>query len=70
MFFLYMDGIELYWNKICFFVLDLVLQFKFVFLFDFFLEKESDFYKEFEEVYIIFEEIIKEGEEFEGLKIV
>ena len=65
----YMDGIEPHWNKIRPFVLDSASQFKPVPPPAFSLEKESDFYKELEEVYTISEEITKEGEESEGLKI-
>ncbi len=65
----YMDGIEPHWNKIRPFVLDSASQFKPVPPPAFSLEKESNFYKELEEVYTISEEITKEGEESEGLKI-
>jgi hypothetical protein len=65
----YMDGIEPHWNKIRPFVLDSASQFKPVPPPAFSLEKESDFYKELNEVYTISDEITKEGEDAEGLKI-
>ncbi|MEZ4859104.1 MAG: vanadium-dependent haloperoxidase [Flavobacteriaceae bacterium] len=65
----YMDGIEPHWNKIRPFVLDSASQFKPIPPPAFSLEKESDFYKELDEVYTISERITKEGDASEEVKI-
>lgn len=65
----YMDGIEPHWNKIRPFVLDSAGQFKPTRHPDFSLEKDSEFYKELQEVYDISNEITKNGDESEEVAI-
>lgn len=65
----YMDGIEPHWKKIRPFVLDSAAQFKPVPPPPFSLEKDSDFYKELEEVYTISEKITADGDTSEEIAI-
>ena len=65
----YMDGIEPHWNKIRTFVLDSASQFKPVPPPAFSMDKESEFYKELEEVYTISEDITKAGDTSEEVQI-
>ncbi|BAO76115.1 vanadium-dependent haloperoxidase [Winogradskyella sp. PG-2] len=65
----YMDGIEPHWNKIRPFTLDSAAQFKPVPPPSFSMDKESDFYKELEEVYAISNEITEKGDTSEELQI-
>ncbi|MFS4455079.1 vanadium-dependent haloperoxidase [Maribacter sp. 2304DJ31-5] len=65
----YMDGIEPHWSKIRPFVLDSSEQFKPIPPPPFSMEKNSDFYKELKEVYDISNEITKNGDESEEIKI-
>lgn len=65
----YMDGLEPHWNKIRTFVIDSAAQFKPVPPPPFSMEKDSDFYKELEEVYNISNEITTKGDESEEVAI-
>ncbi|MBT8262995.1 MAG: vanadium-dependent haloperoxidase [Bacteroidia bacterium] len=65
----YMDGIEPHWNKIRPLVLDSAAQFKPEPPPPFSMEKNSEFYKELEEVYEVSEEITKKGDESEEIEI-
>ena len=65
----YLDGIEPHWNKIRPFVLDSAAQFKPAPPPPFSMEKDSDFYKELEEVYTISEQITEEGDSSEEIQI-
>jgi len=65
----YMDGIEPHWNKIRPFVMDSAAQFKPVPPPPFSLEKDSDFYKELEEVYRISKQITAKGDASEEIQI-
>lgn len=65
----YMSGIEPHWNKIRPFVLDSSSQFKPVPPPPFSMEKDSDFYKELEEVYKISNEITAKGDTSEEVAI-
>lgn len=65
----YMDGIEPHWNKIRPLVLDSAAQFKPAPPPAFSLEKDSDFYKELEEVYQVSENITKNGDASEEIAI-
>jgi len=65
----YMDGIEPHWMKIRTLVLENSAQFKPKTHPTFSLEKESDFYKELQEVYEITTKIETEGDEAEEVKI-
>ena len=65
----YLDGIEPHWNKIRPFVLDSAAQFKPTPPPPFSMEKDSDFYKELEEVYTISERITEEGDTAEEIQI-
>ncbi len=65
----YMDGIEPAWNKIRPFVLDSAAQFIPLQHPEFSMEKESDFYKELEEVYQVSKEIDFKGDESEEIAI-
>ena len=65
----YMDGIEPHWKKIRPFVLDSSAQFKPVPPPPFSMEKDSDFYKELEEVYTISKKITAEGDASEEIAI-
>lgn len=65
----YMDGIEPHWSKIRPFVIDSASQFKPVPPPDFSLDKNSEFYKELEEVYTVTEAITKNGDDSEEVQI-
>lgn len=65
----YMDGIEPHWNKIRPFAIDSAAQFKPVPPPPFSLDKDSNFYKELEEVYTISNKITKEGDNSEEVEI-
>lgn len=65
----YMGGIEPHWNKIRPFFIDSAAQFKPVPPPPFSLEKDSDFYKELEEVYKISNQITDKGDDSEEIKI-
>ncbi|GAB5398949.1 MAG: hypothetical protein Aureis2KO_05340 [Aureisphaera sp.] len=65
----YMDGIEPHWNKIRPFLLDSASQFKPVAPPPYSMDKDSDFYKELEEVYAVSQEITKNGDESEEIQI-
>jgi hypothetical protein len=65
----YMDGIEPHWNKIRPLVLDSAAQFKPEPPPAFSLEKDSNFYKELEEVYEVSERITNNGDDSEEVAI-
>jgi hypothetical protein len=65
----YMQGIEPHWNKIRPFVIDSASQFKPSPPPPFSMEKESDFYKELEEVYTISNTITAKGDDSEEVQI-
>jgi hypothetical protein len=65
----YMDGIEPHWNKIRPMVLDSASQFKPEPPPAFSLDKNSDFFKELEEVYAVSEDITEKGDESEEIEI-
>jgi len=65
----YMDGIEPHWMKIRTLVLENSSQFKPKTHPEFSLEKDSDFYKELQEVYEVTTKIEKEGDKAEEVKI-
>lgn len=65
----YGEGIEPHWNKIRPFVIDSASQFKPIPPPPFSLEKDSQFYKELEEVYTISKKITEEGDESEEIII-
>ncbi len=65
----YMDGIEPHWNKIRPMVLDSAAQFKPEPPPAFSMDKNSDFFKELEEVYAVSEDITKKGDESEEIEI-
>ena len=65
----YMDGIEPHWSKIRPFAIDSAAQFKPLPPPAFSLEKESDFYKELQEVYDISNRITAEGDSSEEIAI-
>lgn len=65
----YMDGIEPHWSKIRPFVIDSSGQFKPTPPPPFSMEKDSDFYKEVQEVYDISNEITAKGDESEEVEI-
>ena len=65
----YMDGLEPHWDKIRPFVIKTAGQFKPVPPPPFSMDKESDFYKELQEVYDISMDITKKGDESEEVAI-
>ncbi len=65
----YMDGIEPHWNKIRPFFLDSAAQYKPSPPPPFSMEKDSDFYKELQEVYDISNEITANGDDSEEVEI-
>ena len=65
----YADGIEPHWSKIRPFVINTPDQFKPVPPPPFSMEKDSDFYKELEEVYSISQKIKQEGDDAEEIAI-
>ncbi len=65
----YMDAIEPHWNKIRPFVIDSASQFKPVPPPVFSLDKESNFYKELMEVYLIGNKTIEKGDSSEEIQI-
>lgn len=65
----YMDGIEPHWNKIRPMVLSTPDQFKPTPPPPFSMEKDSDFYKELQEVYDVSQEITSKGDESEEVEI-
>lgn len=65
----YMEGIEPHWNKIRPFVIDSASQFKPTPPPPFSMEKDSDFYKELQEVYDISKQITKDGDDSEEIAI-
>lgn len=65
----YMDGIEPHWNKIRPFFLDSAAQYKPLPPPPFSMEKDSDFYKELQEVYDISNEITANGDDSEEVEI-
>jgi len=65
----YMDGIEPHWNKIRPFVIDSAAQFKPAPPPPFSMDKDSDFYKELQEVYDISMEITQKGDDSEEVAI-
>lgn len=65
----YMDGIEPHWNKIRPFFLDSAAQYKPLPPPPFSMEKNSDFYKELQEVYDISNEITANGDDSEEVEI-
>lgn len=65
----YMEGIEPHWNKIRPFVLQSPAQFKPIPPPKFSLEKDSDFYKELEEVYTTSQRITENGDNSEEIAI-
>lgn len=65
----YMDGIEPHWNKIRPFLLDSASQFKPLPPPVFSMDKDSDFYKELQEVYDVTQEITKNGDDSEEVEI-
>ncbi len=65
----YIEGIEPHWNKIRPFVIDSAAQFKPAPPPAFSMEKDSDFYKELEEVYNVSQEITSKGDDSEEIGI-
>jgi len=65
----YMDGIEPHWNKIRPFFLDSAAQYKPLPPPPFSMEKDSDFYKELQEVYDISNKITANGDDSEEVEI-
>ncbi len=65
----YMDGIEPAWNKIRTLVLDSAAQFIPTKHPDFSMDKDSDFYKELQEVYDVSKEITAKGDDSEEVAI-
>ena len=65
----YMDGIEPHWNKIRPLVLDSAAQFKPLPPPAFSMDKNSDFYKELQEVYDVSQEITEKGDDSEEIEI-
>jgi len=65
----YMPGIEPHWNKIRPFAIDSAAQFKPIPPPAFSMEKDSDFYKELEEVYALSNDITEKGDTAEEIAI-